>query len=237
MRIYQNPMEMIKEVERDLFEMGIRYQSETVQDQKVAENPQYQTIELTGYAYSLTGFDPEKMREMVGYLKNNLDWATAEKTERLEGVPKNHRINPGTAWFKHSDKWRKFLRDGVFAYSYVERWQQQLDYVIAELLARPNTRQAIMTMYDVHQDLMNWGGRDRVPCSLTYQFIRRDDGLTLIYNQRSCDFMGFFATDVFITAGLLGHVAQKIGTRPARLVHFIGSLHAFAKDLGGRNIF
>lgn len=42
MRIYQNIEEMVKEVERDLYEMGITYTSKTVQDQKV----ELQTLEI-----------------------------------------------------------------------------------------------------------------------------------------------------------------------------------------------
>ena len=53
MRIYTDAVEMIKEVERDLFEMGIRYQSTTVQDRIVGNDPEFQTIELTAYQYSL----------------------------------------------------------------------------------------------------------------------------------------------------------------------------------------
>jgi thymidylate synthase len=94
-----------------------------------------------------------------------------------------------------------------------------------------------MTMYDVHQDMMNWGGRDRVPCSLTYQFIVRDGTLTLVYNQRSCDFIKFFASDVFITCELLSYVAEMLNVKVGRFVHFLGSLHAFAGDLEGRDIF
>jgi thymidylate synthase len=233
MRIYQDAMEMIKEVERDLFEMGIRYQSDTVQDLRVGEDPGYRTIELTGYAYSLTGF--EKLDEMVEYMGNNLEWARKEFDERW--CPPDYDLNPGQAWESHRDKWKKFLRDGVFSYSYAERWQYQIPYVLNELRRRPNSRQAVMTVYDVHQDMMNWGGRDRVPCSMTYQFVLRNGRLTLIYNQRSCDFMEFFSTDAHVTCQLLIHSAGLLGVEPGRFVHFIGSLHAFAKDLEGRGIF
>jgi thymidylate synthase len=235
MRIYQDATEMVREVERDLFEMGVRYQSGTVQDQLVEDDPMYQTIELVGYAYSLTDVDQDDLTKMMKYMNANVDWAVAEKMERL------HRgqfpPNPGQAYAKNYDFWMKFMRNGCFSYSYAERWWDQLPYVIRELRARPNTRQAVMTMYDVHQDMMNWGGRDRVPCSLTYQFVIRDGVLSLIYNQRSCDFMKFFATDVFLTCELLRHVAGAVDAEIGRFVHFLGSLHAFAGDLQDRKIF
>ena len=234
MRIYQDPKEMVREVERDLFEMGIRYQSSTVQDQHVEDDPDYQTIELVGYSYALTGFDD--VDEILSYMEANAEWAEAEMNERL-GITTPESLNPGEAWHHDKQKWGQFIRDGVFAYSYAERWRHQLPYIIRELQSRPNTRQAVLTMYDVHQDMLNWGGRDRVPCSLTYHFLLRDGKLDLIYGQRSCDFMKFFATDVWITVGLLKHVAELIGVEPGRFIHNLNSLHAFARDLRERKIF
>jgi thymidylate synthase len=230
-------MEMIREVERDLFEMGIRYQSDTVQDKQVGNDPRYRTIELPGYAYALTGFDRGQLEQMVTYMGNNLEWAKAEEVERLGLDDSTCDPNPGKAWLIDEKKWEQFMRDGLFSYTYAERWLHQLPYIINELNRRPNSRQAIMTMYDVHQDMMNWGGRDRVPCSLTYQFLIRNNELTLIYNQRSCDFMKFFSTDVYITVGLLNQMAEWTNSKPGRLIHFIGSLHAFAGDLEDRRIF
>ena len=245
MRIFQDPMEMIKEVERDLFEMGIRYQSTTVQDQQVENNPDFMTIELMGYTYALIGF--EGLNKMVKYLDNNLVWATKEGDERLCILDpmRSTDCNPGMAWLYDEKRWENFLRDGKFAYSYTERWHYQLPYILSELIRRPNSRQIIMTMYDVHQDLMNWGGQDRVPCSISYHFIARDGKLNIIYNQRSCDFLKFFSTDVYITCMLLANMVNAHNAlveedkylQVGRLIHSVGSLHAFAKDLEGRNIF
>ena len=234
MRIYIDALEMVKEVERDLFEMGIRYQTETVQDQHVGDKPEFKTIELYGYTYTLKNFD--KLDKMLDYMKAPIGWIQEEKYERLlDAIPANN--NPGRAWKLNPELWEKFLRDGKFSYSYAERWKEQLPYIINELKLRPNSRQAIMTMYDRHQDMMNWGGRDRVPCSLTYQFLIRNGKLNLLYSQRSCDFITFFTADVYLTIALLKHVAASIGIEEGFFIHFIGSLHAFAKDLEGRNIF
>lgn len=230
MRIYSNPMEMVREVERDLFEFGVRYQSATVQDQDVSENPAYETLELTAYQYALTNFT--ELDKIVEYLNGNLDWAKLESAERIYGSR-----NPGQAWLSDKEKWHGFLRDGAFAYHYPERLTYQLEYVIRELQVRPTTRQAVVTMYDVHQDLMNWGGRDRVPCSLTYHFTIRNGKLCLIYSQRSCDFLRFFATDVWIACELLHYVAESVGVPVDRFVHSINSLHAFRGDLDKRGIF
>jgi thymidylate synthase len=245
MRIYLDPLEMVKEVERDLFEMGIHYQSATVQDQHVANDPKFQTIELTGYAYKIKEVGrlcPEDFFNALRYQRGvDADyetWMTKESQERLDPSSNlNIPHNPGTAWTFREDFWGRFIRGGIFSYSYTERWQAQLPYIVRELINKPDTRQAIMTMYDRHEDLTNWGGYDRVPCSVSYQFIQRDKTLSVIYNQRSCDFQNFFIADVYFTYELLMEVAFRVGCGVGDFIHFLGSLHAFAGDLEGREIF
>jgi thymidylate synthase len=146
-------------------------------------------------------------------------------------------LNPGEAWKIREDFWWQFIRNGVFSYSYAERWQAQLPYVVRELKAKPYTRQAMITMYDRHEDMLHWGGKDRVPCSVSYQFINRGGKLSVIYNQRSCDFIKFFLADIFFTLNLMRHVAEESGLEYGDFIHFLGSLHAFQGDLKDRNIF
>ena len=238
MRIFQNTGEMVREVERDLFEMGVRYQSKTVQDQDVGDDPKFRTIELSGYAYRLSNPDPGEIIQMADYFDYDQDyqkWMIQEAAERLYGGP--FPLNPGAAWALREDFWGKFIRNGVFSYSYAERWQAQLPYIVRELTEKPNTRQAILTMYDRHEDMLNWGGFDRVPCSVSYQFILREGKLDVIYNQRSCDFMKFFLEDIFFTVKMADYVGTRIKSEPGDFVHFLGSLHAFQGDLEDRNIF
>lgn len=243
MRIFSDAIEMVREVERDLFEMGTTYQSKTCQDQDVSDNPDFQTKELCGYAYMLTNFDHEDLVQMAvysGYLDTpeKLNWLYQESDERLFKLSgASDPANPGTAWRYNEELWGQFIRNGVFSYSYTERWQAQLPYIIRELKERPNTRQAILTMYDRHEDMLNWGGYDRVPCSVSYQFMLREDKLVCIYNQRSCDFVKFFGADVYFTVKLMQFIASRIDKEPGQFIHFLGSLHAFAGDLKDREIF
>ena len=72
---------------------------------------------------------------------------------------------------------------------------------------------------------------------MSYQFISRDDKLNIIYNQRSCDFVNHFVFDVFFAIQLLLHVAAKTKNEVGDFIHFLGSLHAFEKDMKGRGIF
>lgn len=232
MRIFNDAYEMIREVERDLWEMGINVHTSTMQDKFIGDDPDYATKEIQAYAYTLTKLDLPSLRKMVEYMKGNLEWAEAEAVDRVAV----EYINPGTT-HKLLPVWAEFLRDGQFAYTYNERFREQLPQLIRELRLRPNTRQAILTIYDRHQDLGNWGGKDRVPCSLCYQFYIRGGRLNLIYTMRSCDFLTHFCHDVYLAARLLEYVAHQVGVPSGSLVHFIGSLHAYHKDMKDRGIF
>lgn len=231
MRIFNSAIEMIREVERDLWEMGIRVESDTMQDKIVKGKDEYNTCEMQAYDYKLTSW--KDRNEMVKYMKGNLAWVEDEACDRLSPF----YSNPGTSWKRNEKLWSEYLRDGQFSYTYNERFREQLDQVIRELTLRPNSRQVVLTMYDRHQDMNNWGGKDRVPCSMYYQFYLRQSKLNMIYTMRSCDFLTHFAHDVWLAIELLEYVSSQIGKQTGVFTHFIGSLHAYQKDMSERGIF
>jgi hypothetical protein len=243
MRIFKGPVEAYQEIERELFEMGIRVHSHSMQDKVVEGNEDFDTMELMGYGYQISNTDSPEDEDAKGILELAKLPLVYLEQEHQDRVNPNY-LNPGLAWITRPEIWKPFLRDNTFSYTYNERFREQLPMVIAELTKRPYTRQAIMTMYDRHQDMRNWGGRDRIPCSLTYQFMRRPnplnqkgDVLHLIYTMRSCDFITHFPYDMMLTIKLLRHVAILLGIKPGIFTHFMGSLHAYKKDLAGKGIF
>jgi len=233
MRIYQNFKEMFSEVWRDVFELGIRSKSESVQNiQDVGE--EYDMMEIMGYAYELTNtmdyddsFDLEEIK-----------WLTAEFGDRINPV----KVNPGSAWKYREKLWKPLMnRLGAFDYTYNERIRDQLPIIIDELRKRPNTRQAVMTIYSPlhYGDISFLGGFRRIPCSLSYQFLLRTGAITeklllnLVYNMRSCDVATHFRFDAALACMLLNHVAGKLEVKAGSLIHNIGSLHCFRKDSEG----
>jgi thymidylate synthase len=241
MRIYSNPMEMIREVEREMTEMAIGYQSATVQDKDVSENPEFWTNELQGYTYAISDIregilfpDTGKgFESTLRYMNLSIGWANCEFAERISST----YINPGEAYAELSGLWEPYLHDGRFSYTYNERFREQLSQILDELKKRPNTRQAVLTMYDRHQDLGNRGGLARVPCSMSTQFLIRNGKLDSLYVMRSCDFIKHFAYDVYLACRLQEYVAEQLGLGTGKFVHFIGSLHAFKKDIDARGSF
>lgn len=233
MRIYNDSIEMVREVERDLFEMGIVVQPFTMQDKQVEKDSSYETLEIQAYSYMLTNTTIDELEEVVLYLRGNLEWVMEEYLDRISP---DYR-NPGTAWLKNASLWSEYIRDGQFAYTYNERFREQLPLIIRELSLRPSSRQAVMTMYDRHQDMNNWGGKDRVPCSMYYQFYIRNGKLNLIYTMRSCDFLTHFCHDVFLAISIQEFVANELSLERGNFTHFMGSLHAYRKDMTARGIF
>lgn len=237
MRIYQNLKEAYGEIQRDLVEMGTEVHPESYQDKCIKDDPNFMTKELQGYSYSITNFD-RLVHDFVS-LGGNLAYAEQELFDR---VSEEYR-NPGLAWQYRRETWLPFLHDGKFSYTYNERFREQLPIIMRELKERPNTRQAIITMYDRHQDIANLGGKARIPCSLSYQFLIRKTplkpthSLDCIYVMRSCDVYTHLLYDMYITIAIQLYVANALGLEAGRFIHFVGSLHAYKKDYDVKGVF
>lgn len=225
MRIFQDFGEAISEVRRDVVELGFEVQSESVQNiQEVGDD--YLMKEIIGYSYMLT--DTRGYAEVPNlFTPADMLWLSQEHSERIRF---RRVINPGTAWKNRKEVWKPFLNsDGRFDYTYNRRMRVQLPRVIAELITRPHTRQAVIQIFR-STDSQFFGGKKRIPCSLSYQFIIRRGKLNMIYNMRSCDVMTHFPFDVALACMLLNWMAGMVKAKRGTLTHTIGSLHCFKKD-------
>jgi thymidylate synthase len=230
MRIFQTAKEMVNEVERDLAEMGTLNEAESVQDKIVKGDKQYDTLELIGYSYCLRNF--YDLDFLLEKFKIPSEYCIVELADRLS----KDILNPGNAYKFRKNIWDEFLHDGKFAYTYNERMNERiwgLDNIINQLLAFPNTRQGIISIFNPSLDYKNMGAISRIPCSMYYQVLRRNNKLSLIYTMRSCDFYTHFAVDVWLAIMLLKYLAGRLCLPEGEFIHFIGSLHAFRKDMKG----
>lgn len=239
MRIYSNCVEAAKEIERDLIEMGTEVQSSTMQDIDVRDNPDFMTKELIGYHYMIT--DPSlSLKEWEDYFKLNRGWLEEEFIERID----EGGLNPGTAWAMRKDTWSPFIHQGKFAYTYSERVSYQITKVISELNRNPSTRQAVVDVYQGILDSERLGGKQRVPCSMYYQFFRRKlrslgnvERLHMVYTMRSCDFYLHFPYDVSLAIRLGEYIAWHLNIELGSFQQYIGSLHAYKRDYKNKGIF
>jgi len=228
MRIYNNFGEALSEIKRDVAEMGIRVHPDTYQDVVVRDDPNYDTLELQNYIYTVTG-------AMLGDLHPTQPWADAEWQERVVGLKGVKPPNPGEAWKLRKEVWRQFLRlHGKFSYTYADRfYHHSAGDVIKELRLRPESRQLFMSVWNPIEDVLSMGGYNRIPCSLGYWFILRDGELHMTYLQRSADLVTHFENDIWMAMKLLRYVANEADLPVGNFTHWIGSLHMFKKDAEG----
>lgn len=229
MRIFGGLLEAHKEIERDLFEVGVWISGYSYQDKVVEGDEGFDFMELSPYVYSLTEWKDKN--ELIEKLKLSAQWMFVEFTERVSGDP----INPGTAWEWRRNVWEEFIEDtGKFAYTYAARFakMQQLPRVAAELKKHPQTRQAIVGVHDHVWDIIKMGAHGRIPCSMFYQFMIRNGALNMHYVMRSCDFHTHWAYDALLGIRLLEWMALQINRPVGIFTHIITSLHGFRKDFG-----
>jgi thymidylate synthase len=223
MRIFSNFDEALKEIKRDLAEMGTEVHPQTMQDKFVGNDDNYRTKELQNYDYTV-----KDAIQSITALKPTQPWADAEFGERISKTP----LNPGVAYTLREDVWDEFLHDGKFAYTYPERLYQKIDRIVAELKKNPQSRQLFLNIWE-GEDLTKLGGISRVPCSLGYLFQLRGGKLHMTYLMRSCDWATHFQNDVYLAVRMLNHVAHSAGVKPGNFTHFIGSFHIYRKDAEG----
>lgn len=244
MRIYSSVLEAVKEIERDLFEMGVENKALTVQDLDVKNNSNYDSKELIGYGYVITKFDEFDLNDLFTFFFEDesekeaiVSYCKQELSERLSGCA----LNPGMSWEYRRDYWERFLHEKKFSYTYSERISDQFLRVVQELMEAPESRQCMITIYDKHLDLKNLRGAKRIPCSISYQFLkRRVSGrykLFMIYVMRSCDFYSHFPIDLWLAINMGKSIGDLVGCELYSFTHFMGSLHSFRKDYEKRRIF
>lgn len=223
-----NCTEAINEIERDIMEMGIKVHPHSMQNKNVRGDDNFSTKEVQNYSFAI--LDTADKDTMVGEC---LEWCNAEFTERIDP----NCVNPGEAYKIRKDVWTPFLtKDNEFDYTYSERINtfDQLNRVIEELKANPDTRQAIIHIHYPH-DVMSFQ-KARIPCSMYYQLMLRRGKLDIIYNMRSSDFDTHFRNDIWNAAELRDYIASKIKKPTGMLFMNVGSLHRY-KNYTKKHVF
>lgn len=237
-RIFGNHYDAIRELLRELKELGITVPITHYQDKWVKGDKDFYTKELIGYSYVVSQAD-QKLDEMVRFLypdkagEDVIEYCQLELNDRLAGVARN----PGNAHKSRYSLWEEFLEDKQkFSYTYSERIadsnleKDQIQKVIDELKESPDSRQAIVQIFNYLYDDKNIGGKHRIPCSLHYQFLLRNKKLHSIYCMRSNDLLTHYVVDIWIACKIQMYIAQKLNVGVGSFTYFGGSLHAYAKD-------
>jgi thymidylate synthase len=167
---------------------------------------------------------------------------------RLVDLPPVRVVNPAFAvaealwilsgsdgpWiFEYNKSLTRYADHGVLQGAYGPRmrcWhgrQDQLDAVRRQLLKDPDSRQAVIQLFDAEHDRQ--GFRD-VPCTLGYRFFLRDGRLHMHTTMRSQDVWLGLPYDLFAATLLQELLAGWLGAQLGEYRHTIDSLHLYDEN-------
>lgn len=130
------------------------------------------------------------------------------------------------------ETFNKFTDSGVFHGSYGNRVTGLLDDLVKLLTVDPDSRQAVLTVYDSTRDLNR--KKTDIPCTINMQFLRSGHQLGMRVNMRSNDLWLGTPYDFTQFAMLQASVVQALVpvgiTELGRYVHTVGSLHLYDRN-------
>jgi thymidylate synthase len=107
------------------------------------------------------------------------------------------------------------------------RGRDQITNVLKLLKARPNTRRAVIQLFDAADLAVH---HTDVPCTCTLQFLIRNGRLHLLTSMRSNDAYIGLPHDVFAFTMLQEIMARSLHVEVGSYKHVVGSLHLYGHD-------
>ena len=151
----------------------------------------------------------------------NIRFAVAEFLWILTGQNRLDLID------KFNGQISKFSDDGRhLSGAYGPPVADQLPWVIKTLEDQEDTRQALLTIWRPRP-----GPSADVPCTISMQFMLRNDVLEMVVFMRSNDLWLGFPYDLFVFTMIQRYVAHAIGVKAGAYHHHVGSLHLYERDL------
>lgn len=146
--------------------------------------------------------------------------------EFLWFINKSNNLNYMTFYNK---RYKNFSDDGHTLHgAYGPRiFERSWTEAIEKLKSDVHSRQAVINIYDDSLDLKN--ETKDVPCTLTMQFMIRNNKLNLFVNMRSNDLIWGFPYDCFSFTMLQELMAKEIGVEIGTYHHFINSAHIYKR--------
>lgn len=108
-----------------------------------------------------------------------------------------------------------------------KRPNDQLTRVISSLKSKPDSRQAVVQLFD-RRDTLEY--HSDIPCTCTMQFVIRDRRLHMLTSMRSNDAWLGLPHDVFAFTMIQELVARSLGVELGEYRHAVGSLHLYERN-------
>lgn len=191
--------------------------------------PDLVTRELLSLSWSAPM--PLSYEEAQGLIRPSSPWAELEHRERVGAEPRNpHQSLEHWPWWQGQEG--KTMFEGMFSHTYSERmWPKtagggatgnfaggqnhgirykygDLGDLLQLLDREPQTRQAYLPIFFPEDTGAEHGGR--IPCTLGYHFMLRNQKLHLWYDIRSCDAVRHFRDDVYLAVRLCHWVLEEL---------------------------
>lgn len=239
-RIFKDCLEMVQEIDRELKVSGITVPVKHYQNKELTGEDQ-NTKELIGVNFVISKPFLKK-KEMLEFMfkeeaDNIEDYCKQELLDRVNRAG----LNPGNSYKIRLDLWQSLMskKDGEkFDYTYSERinFHNQLDNAIAALKEDEHSRRAMIMIFKPEDTDESMGFETRIPCSISYQFLIRNNKLMMIYYIRSNDLFRHFAVDIWMAGALQDYIVEQLkpvypNLKSGSLNYYCGSLHAYNECL------
>ena len=163
------------------------------------------------------------------FRKWNIFYAEAEWQWYLSGDPKVEKL--GEIYGLVPKIWEKMAdENGEVNSNYGAQWERgyQLDKVVAKLKSDPNTRQAVISIYD-GKEISRY--KHDTPCTTAIQFSIVNNKLEMCVTMRSNDLWFGFCIDQYCFSQLHKLVSERTGYTQGGYYHFAHNMHIYKPQL------
>lgn len=153
--------------------------------------------------------------------KWNKDYAEFEWQWYLSGDPSGLEIS------KRAKIWEKCMdNNGNVNSNYGYHWKQndQINYVINELIKNPSSRRASISIYNA-KNRHNF--ENDTPCTYAINFYILDDRLNMSVMMRSNDVWYGFCNDQYCFSKLQEMISKTIDVKVGTYYHFVNNIHIY----------
>ena len=165
----------------------------------------------------------------------NEDYARAEWEWYLSGSRSTDTL--GEIYGKVPYNWARMAigPHNIVNSNYGYQWEReyQLDKVVAKLKRDPNTRQAVISIYD-GKEICNY--RNDTPCTTAIQFSIVNNRLEMCVTMRSNDLWFGFCIDQYCFSQLHKLVSERTGYEQGGYFHFAHNIHIYESQLDKNNL-
>lgn len=150
----------------------------------------------------------------------------------VEGLQLISGVSDSALTAQIQPNFRNYMEDdtGKFWGAYGPRIVNQLPIIVERLREDPDTRQAVITLWDPEFDAH--GGKKDHPCTSLFNFRIRDGKLNMSVFMRSNDAIHGWPFDLIQFSMLMQSIAFELGVEVGIYSHHVGSFHIYEPHWG-----